>query len=462
VRIFTDDIRMEFGLSKCAMIVLKRGKLVQSDGIKMPDGEMLKSLEEGDNYKYLGVLEADTIKHQTMKETVRKEYLRRVRKVLGSKLNGGNIITAINSRAVSIIRYGAGVLEWTQAELAELDRKTRKLLTMYNAHHPKANVDRLYLKRSTGGRGLISVDNCVEMEKCSLSKYLENSSEPLLKAAAAEGVLKSNKELKDKAAIQEERTISRSEKSLHSQFDKATEQVRGERSWDWLKKGALKKETESTIIAAQDQAITTNNIRKIIYKENVSSLCRMCGKYDETIAHITSECPKLAQNEYKTWRHDQVARVIHWKLCEKWGFEKGETWYKHTPEKVLENEECKLLWDFSIQTDKKLEHNKPDITVVDKKSQTTLLIDPACPFDFRIDSKEQQKLDYYNPLKFEIAKLWKQKKVIVIPIVIGALGTVSKKFESWVKMTGVDCPVELLQKACLLGTARILRKVLSC
>ena len=58
VRIFTDDIRMEFGLSKCAMIVLKRGKLVQSDGIKMPDGEMLKSLEEGDNYKYLGVLEA--------------------------------------------------------------------------------------------------------------------------------------------------------------------------------------------------------------------------------------------------------------------------------------------------------------------------------------------------------------------------------------------------------------------
>ena len=77
---------------------------------------------------------------------------------------------------------------------------------------------------SAGGRGLISVDNCVEMEKCSLSKYLENSNEPLLKAADAEGVLKSNKELKDKAAFQEERTISRSNKSLHSQYDKATEQ----------------------------------------------------------------------------------------------------------------------------------------------------------------------------------------------------------------------------------------------
>ena len=82
------------------------------------------------------------------------------------------------------------MLEWTQAEVAELDRKTRKLFTMYNAHHPKANVDRLYLKRSAGRRGLINIDNCVEIEKCSLSKYLGNNNEPLLKAADAEGVLK--------------------------------------------------------------------------------------------------------------------------------------------------------------------------------------------------------------------------------------------------------------------------------
>ena len=71
----------------------------------------------------------------------------------------------------------------------------------------------------------------------------------------------------------------------------------------------------------QDQAITTNNIRKVIYKENVSSLCRMCGKANETIAHITTECTKLAQVEYKIWIHYQV---VHWKLCEKWGFERAD------------------------------------------------------------------------------------------------------------------------------------------
>ena len=72
-----------------------------------------------------------------MKNNIKKEYVRRIRKILSSKLNGGNIISSINSRAVSIIRYGTGVLDWTKAELAELDRKTRKLLTINGAHHPK-------------------------------------------------------------------------------------------------------------------------------------------------------------------------------------------------------------------------------------------------------------------------------------------------------------------------------------
>ena len=63
VRIFSDDIRMEFGLSKCAVLVMKRGKFERSEGIDMPNGEIMKSIEEGGGYKYLGILEADGIKH---------------------------------------------------------------------------------------------------------------------------------------------------------------------------------------------------------------------------------------------------------------------------------------------------------------------------------------------------------------------------------------------------------------
>ena len=102
VRIFSEDMKIEFGLSKCGVLIMKRGKVVESDGLCMPDGTMMGNIEEG-GYKYLGILETDGIKRDEMKEQLKKEYIRRVRNVLKSKLNGGNIISAINSRAVSVV-----------------------------------------------------------------------------------------------------------------------------------------------------------------------------------------------------------------------------------------------------------------------------------------------------------------------------------------------------------------------
>ena len=148
VRVFSQDIRMEFGIDKCAMIVLKRGKLVMSDGIKLPDAKEIKSMNEGEGYKYLGIIEADEIKKKEMKEKVSNEYKRRVRKILETKLSGENVIKAINSWAISLVRYSAAFLEWTKEEVQGLDRRTRKLLAMHKGLHPRSNVDRLYLPRN--------------------------------------------------------------------------------------------------------------------------------------------------------------------------------------------------------------------------------------------------------------------------------------------------------------------------
>ena len=84
----------------------------------------------------------------------------------------------------------------------------------------------------------------------------------------------------------------------------------------------------------------------------------MCGKSKETIAQTINQCPDLTQNKHKKCRHNQVAKIIHWKLCEKWESEGGKRWYSHYPEKVLKLDKCKTFWDFSIQTDKKFEHNR--------------------------------------------------------------------------------------------------------
>ena len=459
VRIFSNDIKMEFGMSKCGVLTMKRGKIANTEGIHMPDGQRMMAIEDN-GYKYLGVLEADEVKHNEMKMHIRKEYIRRIRKILKSKLNGGNIISAINSRAVAVVRYGAGIIKWTKDEMQDLDRKTRKLLTLYGAHHPKADVDRLYMKRTNGGRGLIGVEDCVGMEVDSLEKYLSNTDEIVLREVSRCGSMENKKNKKSKEDTIEEHIRNYEGKRLHGQFRTATGIVRGDGSWDWLKKGYLKKETESTIIAAQDQALCTRNMRKNVFGEEIDPKCRVCGQFDETVAHIVSECPKLAQLEYKKVRHDNVAKMIHWKLCEKWGFQRDEKWYAHKPEKVLESEYCKILWDFPIQTDKVLNHNRPDITVVDKQNKKVLLIDPSCPFDTRIEGKEEEKCRNYNELKYEIARIWKMKDVEVVPVVIGALGTVSKNFKNWIKKMGLKLTVEELQKPCLLGTARILRKVL--
>ena len=120
-------------------------------------------------------------------------------------------------------------------------------------------------------------------------------------------------------------------------------------------------------MAAQDQALRTNWVTVMIDKRQGSVMCRMCGERDETISHIVSECKKLAQNEYKNWRHDKVTAVIHWHLCHKFGFPYGSKNHEHFVDNtnaVLENEAVKLLWDFSLQTESKIEHNRPDIVVI--------------------------------------------------------------------------------------------------
>ena len=79
IRIYSQDIGMEFDTGKCAMLVMKNGKRETTERIKLPNQENIRALEEKETYKYLGILEFDTIKQAEMKEKVRKEYLRRTR-----------------------------------------------------------------------------------------------------------------------------------------------------------------------------------------------------------------------------------------------------------------------------------------------------------------------------------------------------------------------------------------------
>ena len=99
-----------------------------------------------------------------MKKCVKAEHFKCLRSALKSKLNAGNVFQAINIWAVPTLRYGAGIIQWTKEELQQMDRKTRKPIAIYGRLHLRSCVDTPYIPRRDTGRGLVSVEDCVEEE----------------------------------------------------------------------------------------------------------------------------------------------------------------------------------------------------------------------------------------------------------------------------------------------------------
>ena len=120
------------------------------------------------------------------------------------------------------------------------------------------------------------------------------------------------------------------------------------------------------------------------------------------------------------------------------------------------------MWDFPIRTDKVIKEHRPDIVIVDKVKRETLIVDVAVPGDARVGTKELEKMVKYRDLSIEVQRLWEQKKVKVVPIVIGALGTVPAAFRKHLDLLKInDISVAQLQRTEeVLGTATILRRYL--
>ena len=243
-------------------------------------------------------------------------------------------------------------------------------------------------------------------------------------------------------------------KKLYGRFKHLINNISHQKSWTRLRKENLKRETDNVIRTNNINVIRTNNIKAIIDKTQQNSKGRLCFDRDETINHLISECSRLAKNEYKA-RHDWVGRVIHWKMCRKFQFDQTNKWYMHNPAPFLENDSHKLLWDFNIQTDLLIPARRPDLIII-KKKRICKIINCAVPADHRINLKESEKKDTYLDLARELKKLWNMK-VTIVPIVIGALGTITKGSLKGLEDLEVGERVETIQTTALLRTARILR-----
>ena len=349
----------------------------------------------------------------------------------------------------------------------------------------------IYILRREGGRGLLSVTKQYKKTIINVAHYLVNSQERLLKTVVKWTSTRGNKSLINKAEKYAEETelnfntlrsickekvktdvkegMIKKDKTqyekmqLHGQYARELNQpyIDKEASLAWLKTSRLKGPTEATIFAIQEQAITTKHIEKYVHKSNNDNMCRLCLKYSETIHHVVSGCPVLAPTKY-TERHDNVGKLLFIKLANHFELiHKNEQWYSYNPPPVLENENAKLLWNFNIQTDHTIKHNKPDLIVYDKKGKKIFIIDIAIPNDYNVVKKRAEKLHNYTDLAVELKAVWNVSSVSIIPFIIGATGLINNRFIKDTMILPIKIKIDEFQKIALLGTANISRAFFS-
>ena len=493
VKRISDDIGMDFGLDKCVKVTFKRGKIVSTSNIHLDIDNIIKELDNEEMYKYLGIYEGDGIQHNRMKEKIRKEYYGRTRLVLKTELNAKNRIQAINALAVPVVTYSFNIINWNVSEIQRMDTKTRKILTANRMHHPKADVDRIYLPRKQGGRGLTQLSLAYKTTTIGLQAYLHTTNDWMMKLVTVydstknlHSVKKEAERFREELGIQEEYQIDTlpteaarkikleskragtkaiqhcwSEKPLHGQYpSRASEtDVDTKRTHQWLSSSGLKAETEGFIIAAQDQSLNTRNYQANIIKSSSNPKCRLYDDKTETIDHIVAGCSVLAATEYKS-RHDRIGQYFHWTICKYYEAPYARNWYEHHPEPVTEGDQVTILWDFPIHTDRTIKANRPDIVVKDLKKKKCTLIDMTVPADRNIAQKEFEKLSKYKDLEIEIQKMW-HLETSTVPVVVGALGMLKQGTNEYIESIAGKPNLFEIQKIALTSTAHLLRKFLS-
>ena len=137
-------------------------------------------------------------------------------------------------------------------------------------------------------------------------------------------------------------------------------------------------------------------------------------------------------------------------------------WYEHVPESIETGQggTVTILWSQQVQTDKTIPNNKSDIIIRDNEKRTCMLIDVAISGGRNVIKKEAEKILKCKDLTIEIQCMW-NVKTKVIPVIIGATKTISKSFRKYVSNIPGNHEVKELQKTAILGTAHILRKVLT-
>lgn len=467
--IFSNDIHMSFGIEKCSSVIVNKGKITHQENIPLNLNKLtLPCLQNDDQYKYLGILQTSVQSTNKVKDSIRSKYTQRLRTILNSGLNSRNKIRAINTWCIPIIGYSFGCVPWSITEIQALDRKTRTIATEHRIHHPNSSMERFYLPRKCGGRGLVNLESQMITQINNLKRYFyeKSSNSPLHKAISESDRKFSPLDLRNNKInhipTNKERIENWGGKILHGKYANQLSKCH-QTSTKWIETGTLYPETEGFMFAIQDQVIATRNYQKYIIKNNLETdYCRLCNHSSETIQHLTSACPRLANTEY-LHRHNLSAGILHQYIARKNNLITDEVpYYEYKPEPVLEDRNFKLYWDRPVITDCSIPANRPDIIIVDKNTKEGFLIDIAHPNDNNLFQTFEGKIHKYSVLADEIKAMWHLVSVKIIPIVLSVSGLIHPQQYKYAEMIQIpNTIIYKIQRSVILETCRIVRKVIS-
>jgi hypothetical protein len=223
----------------------------------------------------------------------------------------------------------------------------------------------------------------------------------------------------------------------------------------------LMHETEGFIFAIQDRVINTRNYKKqICGLKSIIDKCRIWGTEGETIEHIISSCIVLAQSEYKK-RHDIFTKIIHMNLAVKFNLY-TQPHYIYKPESCLENDNYKSYFDRTVLTDIHIQHNRPDIIILNKQQKQAYLLDIAVPNSHNITQTYNTKINKYLELSVAMRNLWSLEKISILPLIISSTGIVPQSLFKNLKILDLrNTLVVEIQKRILLYSCYIVRKFLN-
>jgi len=463
-------VGMKLGLRKCAVAHIKGGKLVNGEDFLLDEERKIEQVARGGTYKYLGIEQLFKPDHKAVRERLTKTYAKRLHRIWSSGLNSKHKVNATNTWAVSVFRYFFTQVKWSEKALKELDILTRRIMRRYKCHHRSASVERLYIRRISGGRGLSNIWQIYEKEVVASELYLVNTAaqDELLQAVVKHHLWMTDKgnhnnlqsarkvlgrydlwpnlveEVREGRAGPNDRIVMQdlkaaqaatlvstlSAKPIHGVYYSQASSPDGvdqEGTFAWLSDGRLRAETEGLIFAAQDGVLLTNRYKRTVLKQSATqSTCRLCREGEETIGHILSSCRSHLWSLIKQ-RHDRVVYRLMLALCKKLNIKVPDAlmWSIDGWKGVaaLEGCEAKLLVDLTVPTDRQIEERRPDLVLYLKGQQRIVVMEGAVAWEPLLAERESQKFDKYQDLAADLATQHPGWKVEVVPMVAGCLGT---------------------------------------